>query len=209
METWHAARAQIPRQLSASPTFKLLLEEEIYRRMKASDPSSQYSEAEIDGSDLRKCGLWTSMLELSEIHGQVMRFNDEIVQNPVPEPDVRQRVREIAKQLNDWLHTLPVHLRNTPENRDRYASRGLGREFAVQRLVYHHQSQLLYYRFLNRKAEFPELGVDDEAEIYASRCKAHAATLVDTSGPVVLVGKSCSFIKPRSTSYGPLWDLGL
>lgn len=177
METWHAARAQIPRQLSASPDFKLPLEEEAYRGMRVNDLSSRYSEAEIDASGLRKCGLWTSMLALSEIHGQVMRFNDEIVQNSVPEPVIRQRLRKIAKQLDDWLHTLPVHLKDTPENRDRYVRRGLGREFAVQRLVYHHQSQLLYYRFLNRKAELPELVVDDEAEMFASRCKAHAAAL--------------------------------
>ncbi|KAL2862810.1 uncharacterized protein BJX67DRAFT_289670 [Aspergillus lucknowensis] len=177
MESWHAARAQIPRQLSASPAFKRPLEEETYQNMRASHPPDQYSEANIDALGLRKCGLWSSMLVLSDIHGQVMRFNDEVAQNSMSDIEIRQRVRAISEQLDMWLRRLPSHLQDTPENRERYARRGLGREFAVQQLVYHHQSQLLYYQFLSKKPELPGGGTDHEAAVYAARCKTHAIAL--------------------------------
>ncbi|KAL2820167.1 hypothetical protein BDW59DRAFT_164780 [Aspergillus cavernicola] len=177
METWHAARAQIPRQLTASPSFKRPLEEETYRNMKTSDSPDQYSETRLDALGLRRRGLWSSMLALSEMHGQVMRLNDVIVQNSVSEVEMRRRVSGISDQLDAWLRGLPGDLRDTPENRERHARRGLGREFAVKQLVYHHQSQLLYYRFLNKKSESPEGGTDHEAAVYAARCRAHAKAL--------------------------------
>ncbi|KAL2851219.1 hypothetical protein BJX68DRAFT_275258 [Aspergillus pseudodeflectus] len=177
IEHWDSGRTQIPRQLTVSPNFKRPLEEEVFRNMDASDPPERYSEANIEASGLRQCGLWSSMLAMSEIHLQVMRFNDEIVQNLLSPVNTRLRVREIAKMLDGWLHGLPSHLQDTPENRHRYASRGLGREFAVHWLVYHHQSQLLYYQFLNQNVELPEGRPDDEASMYADRCRMHAAAL--------------------------------
>ncbi|KAL3447123.1 hypothetical protein BJX65DRAFT_98064 [Aspergillus insuetus] len=176
-ENWDSGRTQIPRQLTVSPDFKQPLEEEAFRNMDASDPPERYSEANIEALGLRRCGLWSSMLAMSEIHVQVMQFNDAIVQNQLSPASTRQRVREIAEMLDGWLHGLPSHLQDTPENRHRYASRGLRREFTVQWLVYHHQSQLLYYQFLNRNAELPEGLPDHEAEVYADRCRMHAAAL--------------------------------
>ncbi|KAL2802979.1 hypothetical protein BJX63DRAFT_89872 [Aspergillus granulosus] len=177
IENWDSGRTQIPRQLTVSPEFKQPLEEETFRNMDATDPPDQYSEENIEALGLRRCGLWSSMLAMSEIHVQVMRFNDDIVQNLLSPDRTRQRVREIAELLDRWLHGLPSHLRDTPENRHRFASRGLGRVFAVQWLVYHHQSQLLYYQFLNRNTELPGGDPDHEAEIYATRCRTHAAML--------------------------------
>ncbi|KAL3480925.1 hypothetical protein BJX99DRAFT_206260 [Aspergillus californicus] len=177
METWQAARAQIPRQLTASPTYKRPLEEETFRNMTTNDCPARYAEANLEALGLRRCGLWSSMLALSEVHGQVMRLNDAIVQNTVSEADIRHRVRSISEQLDAWLQGLPSDLHDTPENRERHASRGLGREFAVQLLVYHHQSQLLYYQFLNKRSELPEGGTDHEATMYAARCRTHATAL--------------------------------
>ncbi|KAJ0415380.1 hypothetical protein BJY00DRAFT_266286 [Aspergillus carlsbadensis] len=177
IENWDSGRTQMPRQLTVSPDFKQPLEEEAFRNMDASEPPERYSEANIEASGLRQCGLWRSMLAMSEIHHQVMRFNDEIVQNLLTPVNTRQRVREIAEMLDGWLRGLPSHLQNTPENRHRYSSRGFGREFAVHWLVYHHQSQLLYYQFLNHNVELPEGRPDHEASVYADRCRMHAAAL--------------------------------
>lgn len=177
MENWHAARALIPKQLMTSPTFKRPLEEETYKKMRHDDLPGEQSEARINTLGLRQCGLWTWMLPLSEFHDQVMRLNDEIVQNIVTDFDVRGRVREISQQLDRYLQSLPEHLKHTSENKERHASRGLGREFAILQLNYHHQCQMLYYQFLNKKSESPEGGTDHEAAMYAARCKTHATAL--------------------------------
>ncbi|KAL2831349.1 hypothetical protein BJY01DRAFT_260560 [Aspergillus pseudoustus] len=174
---WDSGRTQIPRQMMVSSEYKQPLEEEVFRNMDPSDPPDQYSEENVEALGLRRSGLWSSMLAMSEIHLQVMRFNDEIGQNSLSPAETRQRVREIAGLLDGWLCGLPSHLRDSPENRHRFASRGLGRVFTVQWLVYHHQSQLLYYQFLNRDAEFPGGRSDPEASMYADRCRKHAAAL--------------------------------
>ncbi|KAE8376867.1 hypothetical protein BDV26DRAFT_282263 [Aspergillus bertholletiae] len=177
MENWYAARTLIPRQLMASPSFRRPLEEVVYRNMKPEHSPSEYSEMRIDALGLRDCGLWTWMLPLSEFHDRVMRLNDEIVQNTVSEVDIRQRVRELSQQLDGYLRSLPSHLQHTQENRTRHTSHGLGREFAILQLNYHHQCQMLYYQFLNKKSESQEGGTDHEAAMYAARCKIHAAAL--------------------------------
>ncbi|KAL4999939.1 bacterial alpha-L-rhamnosidase-domain-containing protein [Aspergillus recurvatus] len=177
MENWHAARVLIPKQLMASSAFKRPLEEEAYKNMKPTDSPDQHSETRIGALGLRSNGLWTWMLSLSTFHDQVMRLNDEIVQGTINEVDIRRRVREISDSLDGYLHDLPRHLQHTPENREQYFRRGLGREFTILQLNYHHQCQMLYYQFLNKKVNLPDGGIDHEAVIYATRCKAHATAL--------------------------------
>jgi alpha-L-rhamnosidase len=177
MENWHAARVLIPKQLMASSAFKRPLEEEAYRNMKTTDSPGQHSETRIDALGLRSNGLWTWMLPLSTFHDQVMRLNDEIVQNTISEVDIRQRVREISHNIDCYLRDLPRHLQHTSENRERHFARGLGREFTILQLNYHHQCQMLYYQFLNKKAKLSDGGTDHEAMMYAARCKAHATAL--------------------------------
>ncbi|KAL4769805.1 bacterial alpha-L-rhamnosidase-domain-containing protein [Aspergillus nidulans var. acristatus] len=177
MENWHAARVLIPKQLMASSAFKRPLEEEAYRNMKTTDSPGQHSETRIDALGLRSNGLWTWMLPLSTFHDQVMRLNDEIVQNTISEVDIRRRVREISHNIDCYLRDLPRHLQHTSENRERHFARGLGREFTILQLNYHHQCQMLYYQFLNKKAKLSDGGTDHEAMMYAARCKAHATAL--------------------------------
>ncbi|KAL5046700.1 hypothetical protein BDW71DRAFT_197353 [Aspergillus fruticulosus] len=155
MENWHAARALIPKQLTASSAFKRPLEENAYRNMKPTDSPDEHSETRIDALGLRSNGLWTWMLPLSTFHDQVMRLNDEIVQNTI----------KISDSSDGYLRDLPRHLQHTPENRERHFRRGLGREFTILQLNYHHQCQMLYYQFLNKKANLPDGGTDDEAMI--------------------------------------------
>ncbi|KAL4798493.1 bacterial alpha-L-rhamnosidase-domain-containing protein [Aspergillus venezuelensis] len=176
-ENWHAARALIPKQLTASPDFKRPLEEETFRNMKPTDATDLYSEERIASLKLRDCGLWSWMLALSGFHDEAMRLNDEIVQNTASEHDSRRRVCEISQRINDYFRSLPGYLQHTAENRERYFSRGLGREFTILQINFHHQCQMLYYQFLNRKPVSPDGGTDYEAVMYAARCKAHATAL--------------------------------
>ncbi|KAL4808029.1 hypothetical protein BDV18DRAFT_95429 [Aspergillus unguis] len=177
MENWHAARALIPKQLMASPTFRRPLEEETYRNMRPSDAPERYSDFRLERLGLRACGLWTWMIPLSEFHDQVMRLNDDLVQHAISEEANRHRVREISQNLDGYLQSLPGHLKHTLENRERFARQRLGREYAILQLNFHHQCQMLYYQFLNKKPRSPEHGTDHEAAMYAARCKTHATAL--------------------------------
>ncbi|KAL4874353.1 cutinase-domain-containing protein [Aspergillus karnatakaensis] len=177
VENWYAARLLLPKQLHASPAYKRPLEETVYTNMRMTDPPEQYLEAKIEALGLRDCGLWSSMLTLSEVHDLVMRLNDEIVQNLASDAEIRPRVRAVSEQLDDWFKTLPDHLQHTPANRERFFNLGLGREFTVQQLNYHHQAQMLYYQFLNKKPGLPGGGTDHEIAMYAARCKSHATAL--------------------------------
>ncbi|RDW58935.1 fungal specific transcription factor domain-containing protein [Aspergillus mulundensis] len=177
MENWHAARVLIPKQLVASPTFKSLLEEEAFRNMKPTDPPDQYAETRINALGLRSRGLWTWMIPLSKFHNQVMRLNDEIVENTISESEIRRRVKGISDDIDQYFRDLPSHLQHTSENRERYFSRGLGREFTILQLNYHHQCQMLFYQFLNKKYTSSETRFNHEDAMCAARCKAHAAAL--------------------------------
>ncbi|KAJ9367401.1 transcriptional regulator family: Fungal Specific TF [Paecilomyces variotii] len=176
MDAWHTSRLQLPRRLNDS-NFKRPLEECAFNAMQPGDPASHLSEADIESLGLRKSGLWSSMLALTEIHNQVVMLNDQIVQTSIPYPAVRRRVAELSIKLDLWLGDLPSRLLNTVDNRESHAKSGLGREFAILHLLYHHQAQLLYYQFLNKGSTSTGADIDHEAVQYAGQCKAHAAAL--------------------------------
>ncbi|GAD98207.1 hypothetical protein AN5306.2 [Paecilomyces variotii No. 5] len=176
MDAWHTSRLQIPRRLNDS-NFKRPLEERAFNAMQPGDPASHLSEADIESLGLRNSGLWSSMLTLTEIHNQVVQLNDQMVQISIPYSEIRRRVVELSLKLDLWIRELPDHLLNTFSNRETHAKSGLGREFAILHLLYHHQSQLLYYQFLNKGSTIIGADMDDEAVAYAAQCKAHAAAL--------------------------------
>ncbi|KAL4908645.1 hypothetical protein BDW74DRAFT_188548 [Aspergillus multicolor] len=177
MENWHAARVVIPKQLVTKLTFKSLLEGEAFRNMRPADPAEQYAETRINALGLRSSGLWTWMIPLSKFYNQVMQLNDELVENTISDNEIHQRVSEISDDIDTYLRDLPSHIQHTPENRERYSGRGLGREFTILQLNYHHQCQMLFYQFLNKKQGDSEERIDHEAAMYDDRCKAHAAAL--------------------------------
>ncbi|KAL1861109.1 hypothetical protein Plec18167_002811 [Paecilomyces lecythidis] len=176
MDAWHTSRLQIPRRLNDS-NFRRPLEELAFNAMQPDDTASHLSEADIESLGLRKSGLWSSMLALTEIHNQVVQLNDQMVQISIPYSEIRGRVVELSLKLDLWMGELPSHLVDTLSNRENHAKSGLGREFAILHLLYHHQSQLLYYQFLNKGSTTVGADIDNEAVRYAIQCKAHATAL--------------------------------
>jgi alpha-L-rhamnosidase len=179
MDTWNSARMQQARQLNFDPSYKRPLEELAFRAMSSKhDPNDQSNNYILDGSSAgRETGIWNSMLALTEMHGQIMQLNHDMLHNTSPEFEVRARLEVISTGLSTWLDDLPEHLRDTPENWESHVKIGLGREFAVHQLVYHHQCQLLYFQFLGRGAGSTNESIDLESRNYMERCKTHAARL--------------------------------
>jgi len=110
-----------------------------------------------------------------EIYSQVIRLNDDTVHRSQSQLQILECVNAIAQALDNWVHSLPTHLRNTPQNMRDFADRGLGRSFVALHLGYYHNSQLLYYQFLHQSISGP--AHHELAYIYATRCKDHAAEL--------------------------------
>ncbi|KAL3452719.1 hypothetical protein BJX65DRAFT_264740 [Aspergillus insuetus] len=179
METWHSVQAQFPAQLKVGAHFKPPLDEGIFSAMRATDPPDLLTEDRIVQMGLRERSIWGMILPLTEIHGQVVRLNDELARQSLAHGEIRHRVTVLATRLDHWLQTLPDSLRDTPENWRAQAERGSHREFAAMHMLYHHQSQLLYYQFLHWAVSsiLPSTPTDPNSLHYSNKCKAHATAL--------------------------------
>ncbi|KAL4926358.1 bacterial alpha-L-rhamnosidase-domain-containing protein [Aspergillus undulatus] len=91
IENWQAARALVPKQLTASPDYQRPLEEQTYKNMKPYDKPDQYSETRIAAIGPRTVAWGPGCFH--------------------------------------WL----------------------GREFTILQLNFHHQCQMLYHQFVNKK----------------------------------------------------------
>lgn len=183
MDTWHSVQAQFPTQLKVGADFKPPLEEGAFAAMRATEPPDLHTEDRIVEEGLREGSLWSLVLPLTEIHGQVVLFNDELARQSLARGEIRDRVAVLTARLDYWLQSLPDGLRDTPENWQVQTERGRHREFAAMHMLYHHQSQLLYYQFLHKAVSStstwtsPSMQPDPEAIQCAGRCKSHATRL--------------------------------
>ncbi|KAL2826021.1 hypothetical protein BJY01DRAFT_256123 [Aspergillus pseudoustus] len=180
MDTWHSVQAQLPAQLRANPQFKRPLEEATFSAMRISNPPDLSTGNRAVQLGLRECSLWSLVLPLTEIHGQIVLLNDQLAHHRLSRSDIRSEVAALSSRLDQWIVDLPDGLRDTKDNWRVQTERGFHREFASMHMLYHHQSQLLYYQFLHKAVFSTKLeisGPDPEAFHYAARCKTHATTL--------------------------------
>ncbi|KXH33786.1 ZnF3 [Colletotrichum salicis] len=111
-------------------------------------------------------------------------FNQRCVADNPTWDALEQGVESLSRRMEDWLAALPANMRDTPENFSWFAARGQGRTFAAVYLGYYHFGQLLYYQFLYGAATTTAINPTASAsvarrDLYAKRCKEHAAQLCD------------------------------
>lgn len=116
--------------------------------------------------------LLAEMIKLNRILSKVIVFNNRCVSEHLEGPVLEIEVRALSRELNGWLESLPPHMRDTTENFQWFASRGLGRMFAAVYLGYYHYGQLLHYQFLGAEAT-------TSSGSYAEECKHHATKLCE------------------------------
>ncbi|KAH7346989.1 hypothetical protein BKA66DRAFT_576554 [Pyrenochaeta sp. MPI-SDFR-AT-0127] len=168
MDAWQSARGQYHRQIRDARVVPHPLEEKAFNNLRG----SSYS-----GTPYRN-GLWSAMLPLSEIHYQVMLLNDTLCASETDLHEVAYRVKELSYELESWHLALPLHLQYTPENTIRHIEDNLGRQFSILHILYHFQSQLLYFQYLQKDSsscQNPSLATNDS--FYADRCKSHAIAM--------------------------------
>ncbi|KAL6708196.1 hypothetical protein ACN47E_003380 [Coniothyrium glycines] len=176
-DTWHCARDSFPRHILEDSRIAKPMAEKQFSQL-GSHLSPVTIRDGMPGIGANRDGIWTAMLPLNKIHSEVMSLNYTLLDaifNPVEE---LCRVRQLANKVEEWYEALPVRLQFNQTNIAYHMQEDLGREFNVLHILYHFQSQMLYYRFLQDIPEDSTQSLNtSERALYASRCKAHAQAM--------------------------------
>jgi hypothetical protein len=167
VDVWSSTAVKLPRFMPADTAVPLPIDEIPFASMSLDVAARSF----IEDTPLAS-PLLAEMVKLNRILSRIIDFNQTCVLEHLEGLSLEQGVREISRDLDAWLESLPEHMRDTPANFQYFASRGLGRMFAAVFLGYYHYGQLLNYQFLSSSIEVPT----DLAK-YADTCKRHAAKL--------------------------------
>ncbi|KAL3440910.1 hypothetical protein BJX65DRAFT_17374 [Aspergillus insuetus] len=175
MDTWNSFRSQVPRRIQSVAEYPRPLEEETFDQLR---PDSNHITPSPDTGLSRHCGIWSNVVELTNILAQVVDLNQMIVSRSVSPSTSDSIVQSITIQLDQWTQNLPGHLQDTPQNFELFMNSGRGREFAVLHLTHHHLGQLLYYQYLRRATSSRQRHEPDSQAVgYAELCRVHAEAL--------------------------------
>ncbi|KAJ4326399.1 hypothetical protein N0V94_000074 [Neodidymelliopsis sp. IMI 364377] len=168
-----------PRQLRYDSKIPKIMEEKAFSQLRS---RTSFDGTRVDSvPDLvtNREGLWSTMLPLSEIHSRVMHLNYSLCEQNEEPLERPGSVEEIAEELLSWHRALPLHMHYTPANIAHYKEDNLLRELNVLHILYHFQFQLLYYQYLQQdpKADTTDMAIEQDREMYAARCKAHAVAM--------------------------------
>jgi len=166
MDSWYSSKEQVPRQMRAKASTPKPLDN------LSIVPTSTSTVLEA----MRETSLWAILLPLTDLHSEVVNINYK--KGGRKNNTARMvLIQHLENRLDDWLQTLPSHLRNTTENLDAYRTQGRLRQFAVIHIIYHHECQQLYFQFLNGRNTLGNEDYDAEVSTYIARCKGHATAL--------------------------------
>lgn len=163
IDRWASAGLGLARQIHVDDNAPPLPMEEVQFRLLSS----------VQGSDTVKVwnpGIWSHMIALVKIFGDIQDFNKMLVEAVDWEEDyIETQVLHFAELLTAFERELPPAMTVSPENLDFQASRGVGRAFVALHLGYHHYATLLYYQYLDQRR--PSTSTK---RIFTERCKYHA-----------------------------------
>ena len=163
IDRWASAGLGLARQIHVDDNAPPLPMEEVQFRLLSS----------VQGSDTVKVwnpGIWSHMIALVKIFGDIQDFNKMLVEAVDWEEDyIETQVLHFAELLTAFERELPPAMSVSPENLDFQASRGVGRAFVALHLGYHHYATLLYYQYLDQRR--PSTSTK---RIFTERCKYHA-----------------------------------
>jgi hypothetical protein len=167
VDVWSSAAVKLPRIMPMDSTVPFPIDEIPFSSMRA-DFTSNF----INNPATFESPLLSEMIKLNRILLKVIDFNRRCVSEHLEGETLESGVRSLSRELGVWLEGLPHHMRDTPENFQWFASRGLGRMFAAVYLGYYHYGQLLNYQFLGAETT-------TSSNPYAGDCKYHAARLCE------------------------------
>ncbi|KIW17029.1 hypothetical protein PV08_04220 [Exophiala spinifera] len=177
LDRWASAEARIPKQLVADSRFPVPMTEQLFEQMSA-DWCDLNQTSPLERLQLEHRGFWAHLIPVTELIEPINELHEMTVQGRLTDLELYDHVESIASKLTSWRLHLPESLEFTPENLLRYANTGHGRILAALHSGFHHQSQLLYYQFLQ-----PSIATNAESSTrvleYASRCRQHATDITN------------------------------
>ncbi|KAF7588268.1 hypothetical protein BBP40_005954 [Aspergillus hancockii] len=167
IDQWSSAGLNIPRQIQDTNQYRLPMSELVFQGLAPGQP--------ID-SDVRppKPGLWGYMVILVKIFGHIQHLHRQLADGTLDDSGTESATRQLANELDSFIQNLPTDLQLTIENMREHASLGIGRAFVALHLGFHHYATLLYFPYLGT-----QLSHVPDHELFASRCKYHAAAFSD------------------------------
>lgn len=167
VDVWSSTAVKLARIMPMDSTVPLPIDEIPFSSM-----SPDFSPSFITEPATLSSPLLAEMIKLNRILSRIIDFNRKCVSEHLEGAPLEIGVRALSHDLDVWLEGLPKHMRDTPENFQYFASRGLGRMLVAVYLGYYHYGQLLNYQFLSSSLEAPT-----SSTRYAAACKQHAARL--------------------------------
>ncbi|KAM0548449.1 hypothetical protein ACHAPJ_009935 [Fusarium lateritium] len=174
MDIWTSARDQLPRQtwIAENPH---PLDEVIFESMA---PGITKLPTAITCEESHRSSIWYQVFNLHESYADILHFIQTTIKHPAIAFQTDLKVQELTARLDRWLRNLPASLLDTPENVRAFIKQGRGRDLSVLHLLYHHQSQLLYFQYLYQSiTDSSDAESSPKTTAYATRCKAHAEAL--------------------------------
>lgn len=167
VDVWSSTAVKLPRIMPSEANVPLPIDEIPFSAM-----SIDFSPSFDNGQATFESPLLAEMIKLNKMLSKVIDFNQRCVSEHLEGAPLEIGVRSLSRELDGWYESLPLHMRDTPENFAWFASRGLGRMFAAVYLGYYHYGQLLNYQFL---------GADTttSSSVYSEDCKHHATRLCE------------------------------
>ena len=169
IDVWSSAGVRLPRSIPSPGNAPLPMDEITFLQLRSGDRS------EINLGYNSEYSLLAQMIKLNAILAEINAINEAAAATPTYEPRDYRSVDIVSQKLDNWLHSIPDEMQDTPTNLSRYAARGLGNIFVAVYLGYYNYGQMLYYQFLHADRN----DRSDLVHAYANKCKAHAIGLCE------------------------------
>lgn len=163
-DLWSSAGHDLPRQMRASDSFLLPMDELQFDQLQL---GSHYLETS-------RPGLWGRMIQLVHVFRDIQDLHRKYVDCGMNDADIEATTWRLSAPLDDFIQSLPENVQLREENIQEHAKKGLGPAFVALHLGYHHYSTLLYFHYL-------DLRLEQSATVtsFASKCRHHAAAYSD------------------------------
>ncbi|KAK5058864.1 hypothetical protein LTR84_011128 [Exophiala bonariae] len=116
-------------------------------------------------------GIWSCLVTLVPLFEPIHKINCVVANGEPHNPELDQRVEQLAWTLEDWKNRLPADAQMSEETLRQQQKAGLGGLLISLHLAYHHYSILLYFRFLDGQRPIASIH-----QTYITRCKFHASS---------------------------------
>lgn len=163
-DLWSSAGHDLPRQIQASDSFLLPMDELQFHQLHPDSHSQEIS----------RPGLWGRMIQLVHVFRDIQDLHRKYVDCGMNDVDIEATTWRLSAPLDDFVRSLPENVQLREVNIQEHATKGLGPAFVALHLGYHHYSTLLYFHYL-------DLRLEQSATVtsFASKCRHHAAAYSD------------------------------